>query len=240
MKAIISKFILRPRFVLPVQLLATAAALGWVSGNLAKLVAMLVIWGLGFGRLRRSEVLAVTATNLLFVLMNSAALKRGIFAFDHPDFLGMPIYEYLMWGFYTLHAIRFLDGARPRGSLILASAGAAAFGVPFALISDPTLLLAVSGLMLAGSLVRFHEPTDLAYAGYMAAVGALIEYVGVWTGQWHYPNPHLGGVPMWFLTMWAGVGLFTRRLILPLLSGNHGNSKSPQTALSDLPNLESV
>ena len=47
---------------------------------------------------------------------------------------------------------------------------------------------------------------DVAYAGYMAALGALIEYVGVWTGQWHYPGQHFGGVPLWFLPMWAGVG----------------------------------
>jgi hypothetical protein len=47
-------------------------------------------------------------------------------------------------------------------------------------------------------------------------LGALIEYTGVWTGQWHYPGRHLGGVPLWFLPMWAGVGLFTRRLVLPL------------------------
>ena len=108
----------RARLVLLCQLLATAAALGWVPGNPAKLMTMLVIWGLGFGRIRAGELLAMGAVNLLFVLMNSAALKRGIFGFDRPDFLEMPVYEYLMWGFYTLHTIRFLDGEEPRGGLI--------------------------------------------------------------------------------------------------------------------------
>jgi hypothetical protein len=205
------------RIALLCQLFATAAALGWVPTNSAKLIVLLIIWGAGFGRIRTAELAAMVVVNLLFVLMNSAALKRGVFRFDHPDFLSMPVYEYLMWGFYTLHAIRFLDGKAPSGRLIAATAAAAVFALPFALIADPVLLLAASGLALAACLLLFHEPMDLAYAAYMAALGALIEYVGVGTGQWHYPGQPLGGVPLWFLTMWAGVGLFTRRLILPQL-----------------------
>jgi hypothetical protein len=210
------------RFALLGQLLATAATLGWVPGNAAKLATMLVIWAVGFRRIRAAELLAMAAVNLLLVVMNAAALNRGIFGFDHPDLLGMPAYEYLMWGYYTLHAIRFLDGEAPRRLLLLASAAAVAFALPFALIADPRLLLAASAVVLAACLALFHEPMDLLYAGYMAVLGALIEYVGVWTGQWHYPGQHYGGVPLWFLTMWAGVGLFTRRLILPPLRRRQG------------------
>jgi hypothetical protein len=65
--------------------------------------------------------------------------------------------------------------------------------------------------------VFFHEKLDLAYAGYMILVGALIEYTGVWSAQWGYPGSPPGGVPLWFITMWGGVGLFTRRLVLPIL-----------------------
>jgi hypothetical protein len=207
----------RRKLVLLGQLLATAAALGWMPGNPLKLVTMLIIWRFGFNRIRVDELLAMSAVNLLFVLMNSAALKRGIFVFDHPDLLRMPIYEFFMWGFYTLHTIRFLGGPVPDKRWPIVFAAAIAFALPFATIADANLLLAVSGTVLMGCLIVFHEPMDLAYAGYMAALGALIEYVGVGTGQWHYPQPQYGGVPLWFLTMWAGVGLFTRRLVLPLL-----------------------
>jgi hypothetical protein len=207
----------RPQLILLCQLVATAAALGWVPVNPAKLAVMAVIWRLGFGRITAAEYLMMAAVNLLFVVMNSAALRRGIFRFDHPDFLGMPVYEYLMWGFYTLHTIRFLGGEAPRGRRVLAGAAAAAFALPFAAIADPALLLVASAAVLVGCIALFHERMDLTYAGYMAGLGALIEYVGVGTGQWHYPGQHYGGVPLWFLTMWAGVGLFTRRLILPLL-----------------------
>jgi hypothetical protein len=54
----------------------------------------------------------------------------------------------------------------------------------------------------------YHEPMDFAYAGYMAVVGELVEHVGQATGQWHYPGQPGGGVPLWLLTLWAGVGLF--------------------------------
>lgn len=207
------------------QLLATAAALGWVPGNAAKLGAMLVIWALGFGRVRTAELIAMAGVDLLFVAMNQAALKRGIFVFDDPDFAGMPVYEYLMWGFYTLHTIRLIDGRPPVGSLALAAAAAAAFALPFATIANPPALLAVSALVLACCLALFHEVNDLAYTGYMATLGALIEHVGVGTGQWHYPGPPYGGVPFWSLTMWAGVGLFTRRLILPMLRAGTGTAR---------------
>ena len=58
---------------------------------------------------------------------------------------------------------------------------------------------------------------DFAYVAYMVILGALIEYTGVWAGQWSYPENPPGGVPLWFITMWGGVGLFTRRLVLPLM-----------------------
>lgn len=184
--------------------------------------------GVGFWPYSGGQLLAMAGVDLLFVGMNSAALNRGVFAFDHPDGLGMPVYEYLMWGFYTLHTIRFLDGAAPRGRLVLVLAAAAAFGLPFALIADPTPLLAASVLALAAALGLFHQPMDFAYAGYMAALGGLIEYVGVSTGQWHYRGQNYGGVPLWSFAMWAAVGLFTRRLVLPLLEGSTaGSGKSP-------------
>jgi hypothetical protein len=198
------------------QVIATLLILGWVPGNWAKLLVMLAIWGISFVYLAPRELLAMAAVNLVFIVTNSAALKCGIFSFNHPDFLHMPVYEYFMWGFYALHAIRILDGRVGRNRWVTAIFAASVFALPFGIIADPILLFGASASVLLGCLVLFHEQMDLAYAGYMAVLGALIEYTGVWTGQWHYPGRHLGGVPLWFLPMWAGVGLFTRRLVLPL------------------------
>jgi hypothetical protein len=197
--------------------LATVATLGWVPGNAAKLVTMLVIWGLGFGAIRAAELVAMAAVNLIFVLMNQAALRQGIFAFDYPDFLGMPAYEFLTWGFYTLHTMRFLNGPPPAGRWITAVVATGIFALPFGTITDPDLLFLATASMLVVFFGIFHEPMDLAYAGYAAVLGVLVEHVGESTGQWHYPGQPWGGVPLWLLTLWAGFGLLTRRLVLPLV-----------------------
>jgi hypothetical protein len=121
----------RTRLRLLFQVLATVATLGWVPGNPAKLMTMVVIWLLGFGRIRAAELVAMAAVNLLFVLMNQAALKQGTFVFDDPDLLGMPAYEFLTWGFYTLHTMRFLNGPLPQGRWIIVAGATGAFAVPF-------------------------------------------------------------------------------------------------------------
>jgi hypothetical protein len=213
-----------PRLTLLAQLAATIAVLGWIPGSPTKLVLMALIWLIGFGRVAAVEWGLMAAVNLMFISMNLAALKRGIFAFDHPNLLGMPIYEYLMWGFYVLNTIRFLDGAPPRGRTIIAVTVAGVFAASFATIAAPVLLLLVSGAVLALAVGLFHDKMDLAYAGYMAALGAAVEHVGVSTGQWHYPGQPWGGVPLWSLTMWAGVGLFTRRLVVPLAAARRRGS----------------
>lgn len=205
------------RIVLGAQLAGTALVLGWVPGNLAKLVIMAAIWTLGFQRFILSELALMAFVDVLFVIMNTGALRQGIFAFTHPDALGMPVYEFFMWGFYVLHTIRFVGGPVPHGKARLVFAFTAAFAVPFSTIADPNLLTFVSAVILIGSLAAFHDKMDFAYVGYMLFVGTVIEYVGTGTGQWTYPHPPLGGVPLWFITMWGGIGLFTRRLFLPIV-----------------------
>jgi len=218
----------REKVVLLLQLLATAAILGWVPDNRAKLAVMLVIWAAGFRRVSLAEIIMMGLVNLLFVGMNTAALARGTFRFDHPDLFVIPIYEFAMWGFYTLHALRMIGGSPPRDKRIAAVILAGIFAVPFATIGDPLHLLLASSVALAACLIVFHDAMDWGHAVYMAALGVLIEYIGVWTGQWHYPGQPYGGVPLWFVTMWAGVGLFARRLILPLLCSGGQISAMPQ------------
>ncbi len=203
--------------LLLLQLLATAAAIGWVPDNFAKLAVLLAVWAIGFRRLSRAELVVMLGVDAIFVVANSGALRNGVFRFDHPDFLGMPVYEFLMWGYYTLHTIRFVGGRPPRFQPIATLLLVALFAAAFSAIRDPGGLLIASAAIVAAGLGWFRERADFKYAGYMVVVGAVIEYVGVGTGQWEYPAAPLGGVPLWFVPMWAGVGLFTRRLFLPAL-----------------------
>jgi len=204
------------RALLVVQLGATLAILAWLPGNLAKLAALLALWLATFWPLRLAEVVFFLCVSAFFTFMNAMSLGQGIFAFTSPDILRMPWYELPMWGFYTLHTRRMLGGEPPpvtRSAWVLAFAYAAAFGA----IADADILLAITGTLLVVGLVLFHTRHDLLYTGYMIGLGALIEYTGVYSGEWFYPGDPPGGVPLWFITLWGGVGLFLWRLALPLL-----------------------
>ena len=202
------------------QVAVTLVVLAWVPGTATKALLLLVLWALLFLPLRRAEWFMVMGVCLFFTGMNASALKQGIFQFREPDLLGMPVYELFMWGFYLLHVYRFWGDAEPaaRGKTVLAWVLGLAFAIAFSAITDQALLFFITAALLALALCCFHDRLDLAYTGHMVLLGALVEYVGVNAGQWFYPIDIPGGVPPWFVTMWGGIGLFFRRLVLPLMS----------------------
>jgi hypothetical protein len=202
-----------------------------VPTNLGKLAAFLLLWMLTFRKLTRPETVFYVAACLFFTGMNAASLKQGIFVFAHPDVLGMPVYELFMWGFYLLHLKRVLGGPAPGGKQAIVWALAFFYAAAFAAIPDATILLATTGTLLIIGIVLFHEPLDLAYTGYLILLGAAFEYTGVLSGEWSYPGDPMGGVPFWFVTLWGGVGLFTRRLVLPILT-KYEKAKVPHPAES--------
>jgi uncharacterized membrane protein YoaT (DUF817 family) len=118
--------------------------------------------------------------------------------------------------------MRLLGGPIPQSNRALVWTLALLFAAAFATITDPALLLAVTAAVLLVALGFFHQAHDLAYFGYMVVLGAAVEYAGVYAGLWSYPGDPPGGVPLWFITMWGGVGLFLRRLALPIVA-RHGS-----------------
>ncbi|WP_313030956.1 hypothetical protein [Massilia alkalitolerans] len=210
------------RLLLQVPL--TLVILALVPTNLGKLAAFLLVWVLSFGRLTKVEAIFFVVVCVFFTGMNAASLEQGIFAFTEPDILRMPVYELVMWGFYLLHTKRLLGGAAPHDRRAAVWVLALLYSAAFASIHDGDTLLLVTGTLLAIGLILFHERADLAYAGYLILLGAAVEYTGVWSGQWGYPGDPAGGVPMWFITLWGGVGLFLRRLVLPILERFEGKA----------------
>jgi uncharacterized membrane protein YoaT (DUF817 family) len=209
------------------QLLGTVVVLGWMPDNRVKLAMMIVIWAIGFGRLSLTELASAAVVNLLFITMDEGALRQGIFLFRHPDAIGLPVYEFFMWSFYILHAVRLLDGpkASPR-CIPLALGLAVVFSLCFSVITDPVWLVMAAGTVLAVTLGFFHEPSDIAFVVYLTAMGALVEYIGVQSGQWSYPNAPWGGVPLWSFAMWGGIGLYSRRILVPLIRRNDTRSSA--------------
>lgn len=202
------------------QVAVTLVVLAWVPGGFAKTLLLLGLWGLLFWPMRRAEWLMVAVVCVFFTGMNASALEQGIFHFREPAVLGMPVWELFMWGFYLLHVYRFWGDAplADRRQTILAWGLGLVFAAAFAVIADQMLLFAVTAVVLMVALTCFHDRLDLAYASHMVVLGACVEYVGVHSGQWSYPIDIPGGVPPWFVTMWGGIGLFFRRLVLPWMS----------------------
>lgn len=200
------------------QIPATLAIIAWMPGNLTKLVALFVLWAITFRKLSEEEAIFCIGVCAFFTAMNVMSLRQGIFVFTTPDVWGMPVYELFMWGFYLLHIKRVLDGPVPEGKRAIVWGLALLYALAFASISDAQTLLSVTATLLAIALLLFHESMDLAYTGYLIILGAAIEYTGVHSGQWAYPGEPPGGVPFWFITLWGGVGLFMRRLILPMFN----------------------
>ncbi|MFG6466405.1 hypothetical protein [Roseateles sp. BYS87W] len=199
----------------------TLLVLAYVPGNLTKAIVFLLLWTLLFWPLQRKELLTAAAICLFFTGMNASALHQGIFLFTRPDVLGMPVYELVMWGFYLTHVDRLWRDSGPAVRRPLVTwALALGFAAAFSVVTDQQLLFWVTAVVLCVAFVVFHEPADFAYAGHMLVLGALIEYVGVAFGEWRYPLDVPGGVPPWFITMWAGIGLFYRRLVIPMLGRN--------------------
>jgi len=160
--------------------------------------------------------------------MDVLALRNGIFSFTQPDLFGLPWYEFFMWGFYLLNIERALGrGTAGRPGRTVWSL-ALAYATAFTVLPDPNLLLGATVLLLVLALFRFHARDDLAFVLYAVFLGAAVEYTGVGCGAWKYPDPPAGGVPLWFVTLWGGIGFFLHRLVLPLLRPLPGNS-NPRT-----------
>jgi hypothetical protein len=141
-----------------------------------------------------------------------------VFAFAEPDFAGLPLWEVFLWGFYIVHGLRVLGHEVPTQPLLLPATITVLYCAAFATIQDDWVLLAASGGLLLTALAFFHDRADLRSVAYFVLMGAIVEYTGVLSGQWSYPAPPAGGVALWFVTLWGGVGLLLRRLVLPVIA----------------------
>lgn len=205
------------------RLALTYAILFLAPGAMLKTGLLLTLWIPAFAPWRKSDVALFVGASVIFTAMNTAAIHRGIFEFMEPDFIGLPYWEFFLWGFWVLHTHRTVGGSpasRPGrwewGLVIL-------FALSFVLFQSATAVLLASGAVLAAALARWHAPEDARHVAHMLLIGTLLEYPGVALGLWRYPDPPAGGVPLWYATMWGGVGLFLRRWAVPLAARLNGD-----------------
>ncbi len=182
--------------------------------SLAKLLAVLLVTALFYLPLTGGEWRRAAITFAVFFPMDVLSTRQGAFGFLHPDFLGLPYYEPVLWPFLLLTLTRLAPQPAPRFDW-LAVPLTVLFAVPFAVIHEPNRLLAAAGAVLAVLVAKFHTKADWTYLALMIAIGFIWEHVGVGSGQWRYPSEAVP-VPLWSSVLWAGVGILTYRLLLPL------------------------
>jgi hypothetical protein len=211
----------RNRLVLLAQLGGTLAILAWAPGNLLKTLLFLALWGVTFYPVSRRELVFYGVVSAFFSVLDIMSVSQGVFLFHHPDFLGLPLFEFFMWGFYLLHGFRMLGGPVPRNELRIVIGLTALFAIPFVTIPNQQLLTCVAGGALIIALVRYHQRWDFTYVAFFILLGTVVESVGVASCNWGYPEDPSFGVPLWFAIMWGGVGLFARRLFMRAVYPEH-------------------
>jgi hypothetical protein len=97
------------------------------------------------------------------------------------------------------------------------------------------LLFVVALIECLATLALWHDRLDLSFFLIIAVLGSLAEAVFVRFGVWHYANPTLLGMPIWFPLAFGTTGLIGGRLARTItqiwerkdsgeLGGTHGNS----------------
>lgn len=211
------KSIAQMRLLGALSLVLTLCIIYFVQNTLVIMIILLPLWFIIF-RPSKSEIIMFAIATLSIVGQNYSVLKKGGFTFTHQDFFLMPYYEPFMWGFYYLFLKRFIG--EPPGAVRLSAKavfGLALTVLSFSLFSETKMLLLISTIVSTLVLiVLFHQRHDVYYAAAALGLGFLVELFGVWTGQWHYPDPDFLGIPYWFATMWVSMGVLGRRFLIPL------------------------
>jgi len=199
-------------------LIVTLTIIYFIKHTLIIIPLLLILWYLVFKPFTTEDIFVFLIAVIYIIPQNYIGLKSGIMFFKNQDFLLMPYYEPLMWGFYYIFLKRFIN--EPQNDLKLS------YKILFTLFltaslfsyffSYPSYLFATSIILVFILLLLFHEKYDLYYMAITLFLGFIIELFGVQTELWYYPKVNLLKIPYWFSAMWICVGLFCRRLVIPL------------------------
>lgn len=196
-----------------IQLIGTLAILAFVPGNLEKLASVLILWALTFQRPTRKELISFVLINVVFVISDIGAIQNGFFVFSEPDVLGLPYWEFVMWGFYLLHTARLMPATKKLPTDWKAIALAVVFSLLFGVIKDRNLLLALTTGVLVLTQVLYREREDFMYNIYLMLMGIAFETVGLYFNLWSYPESAYSTAVVQFVVMWGATGIFFRRIL---------------------------
>ena len=149
-----------------------------------------------------------SATKIHHRVTESTAMKKNSRA--NPNSILFSVFSVSLWW----RKVRCSARSGRNAAYLLA----VLYALVFSFVREPQALTCTASALLVCGLALFRQPGDFAYAGYMILVGALIEYAGVWSGEWSYPGDPQSGVALWFIPLWGGIGVLLRRIGLPIIS----------------------
>jgi hypothetical protein len=200
------------------QLLLTMYWISLPIEGILKVLVLIFWWLLTFWPLKISEILVFIVPCVLYSIGNILSVQKGVFFFKHPDVMGLPYYEYGMWGFYFLHTIRVLKPFEKIHFQWRTIPIAIVFSASFSFSADPQIVPLLSFSTLGILLIFYHSIEDIRFMSYFVLFGMLLEIIGVLSGQWGYPPPHEFAVAPWFFCLFAGSGILCYRIAVPLLT----------------------
>lgn len=206
--------------------------------NIFKMLTFLLVMFLFLQPKGWKEYLVIIVSNIVFVVSDIGAINAGFFRFATPDFLGLPSWEFVAWGFWIFYAYRLLPKHFSTNLQLPALMGGIAFSLSFILIENREMLLVVSIGIIVLSLKFLKSINNYYYIGYFALIGLAVEITGLSFHLWTYPNSNLIIAAAQFLVMWAGIGLFFRNLIGPFLFVEKLSPCVIRTSFDTNPNID--
>lgn len=202
--------------MLLLSVVLTGLTFFWLSDNLLILLLLLINWGVLLRPFTKSDLILFVMGQLIFVPNNIMAVKNGTFTFTQPDLLGLPVWEYFMWGYYFVVVQRWCQGTPKVGTALKKwMGGAVLFAMCFSSVQNMNILLFSSCLIVLTALLRARDPMTFKYFIVMVGMGTIVEAAGLAAGHWTYPQGHIGGLPLWYIPMWGGTGVFFHKIAVP-------------------------
>lgn len=199
--------------LLVLQFLLTLIILAFVPNNFLKVICLLPLWWITFNGLKCRECIAFCIINILFIFSDIGAIQNNFFKFSEPDFLGLPFWEFFMWGYYLLHTHRMFPPKDLKGFDFKIWVMAILFSLLFMIVPDRNILLLATAGILVTTLFFYHQKQDFLYCGYLMMLGVCIEYVGLRLNLWIYPERDYSSALLQFVVMWGASGLYFRRIM---------------------------
>ena len=193
----------------------TLGILAFVPTTLFQTLAFLVVWGLLLAPLALREFILFVVANINFLMLNNIAQHNGLFAFVNPDALGLPYWEFLMWGAFVVMLRRLL----PHDTSFSLKLFLVSLPMPmlFSVITDQ-MMLSIAATALCGILIFMIGQKCLIPTLFCLVYGTCFEMIGVETGQWSYPQPApIIGFPWWGFAMWVSTGIIALFVAYPLI-----------------------